>query len=46
MRERHSAIETRFARSPEAVRLGFVEQLSAIYCVWVRLKPVNSPFPG
>jgi hypothetical protein len=38
MRERHSAIETRFACSPEAVILNFVEQFPPLL-LWVRQKP-------
>jgi hypothetical protein len=38
MRERHNAIETRFACSPEAVIFDLVEQFPPLL-LWVRQKP-------
>jgi hypothetical protein len=44
MRERHDAIDTRFACSPEAVTFDLVEQFAAIYCIGCvkNLKTANS----
>jgi hypothetical protein len=48
MRERRNATETRCAHAAQRPLISIlVEQLSAIYCTWVRLKNLKQPMiPG